>query len=150
MQELNKHAAEQVVEHDLSCVLKIFTVVYLYIHHLIYLLSITYLFIICRSIDLLSSIYLDELIEMARSLPLPGPCKTVTFYSVHFCTINILIGHFVTKKDLIKITNCNPNYLSDSLFKHLTDYLERVNRQFQKAEVFKFLIWWQRWRQGQR
>ena len=64
---------------------------------------------------------------MARSLPLPGPCKTLTFYSIHFCTINILIGHFVTKKDLIKITNCNPNYLSDSLFKHLANYLERVN-----------------------
>lgn len=91
---------EQVVEHDLSCVLKISTILYLCIHHLMYLLSITYLFTICRSVDLLSSICLDEWIEMARSLPLPGPCKTLTLYSIHFCTINILIGHFVTQKKI--------------------------------------------------
>lgn len=92
-----------------------------------YLLSITYLFIICRSVDLLSSICLDEWIENGQIITTaPGPGKTLTFTLIHSQRlINILIGHFVTQKDLIKITNCNPNYFSDNPFKHLTNYLEK-------------------------
>lgn len=54
--------------------------------------------------------------------------RTLTFYFTHFCTVKILIGCFVTKK-IIKITNCNSNYPSDSPLQHLTKCPERVNTE---------------------